>query len=150
MQTTVNQLLTLKGHEVWTVNPGTGVFEALQLMADKNIGALPVLDNGGLCGIVSERDYARKIGLTGRSLYTTLVSDIMTKSVLVVRPEQSIDECMALMTEKHHRHFPVIDNHELVGIISIGDVVKAVISDQAFLLGQLSSYIAGSSPSVSA
>ncbi len=148
MQTTVDQLLSLKGNEVWTVKPGTSVFAALQLMADKNIGALPVLDDGGLCGIVSERDYARKIGLSDRSLYTTPVSDIMTRSVLVVRPEQSIDECMALMTKKRHRHFPVIDNNELVGIISIGDVVKAVISDQAFLLGQLESYITGSSPSV--
>ena len=142
--TNIRQLLRNKGSDVWSVSSETSIFDGLQLMAEKNIGALLVIDSDELVGIFSERDYARKVVLRGKSSRKTSVGEIMTKMVASVGPDQSIQECMELMTEKHIRHLPVFENGELVGVISIGDIVKAVISEQEFIIGQLENYIAGS------
>jgi len=119
------------------------VFDALQLMADKNVGALLVLDGEKIAGIFSERDYARKIILKGKASKDTPVAEIMTAEVTTLRPEQSVEECMGLMTDKRIRHLPVLDGEKLVGLISIGDVVKAIISEREFIIKQLESYITG-------
>ncbi len=140
---TVKQLLQTKGSDVWTVTPDSSVYEALKLMADKNVGALVVVEAGNLIGIISERDYARKIILEEKSSTITPVREIMTNKVWCVRPEQTIEECMALMTDKHVRHLPVLADGQLVGIVSIGDAVKMIISQQEFLIEQLESYIVG-------
>jgi CBS domain-containing protein len=140
---TVTQLLRTKGHEVLSVSPDTRVFAALQLMAEKNVGALLVLEGGQVVGIFSERDYARKVILKGKSSREIPVREIMSSDVLYVRPEQTIEQCMALMTDKRVRHLPVFDGDRLVGVISIGDVVKAVISEQEFMIEQLQNYITG-------
>lgn len=142
---TVNQLLKSKGSVVWSIALETSVFEALQVMADKNVGALVVLEGTELRGIFSERDYARKVILHGKSSKDTPVCEIMTQKVDCVSPSQSVRECMARMTDKHIRHLPVIERDRVIGIISIGDVVKAIISDQEFMIEQLESYIAGGS-----
>ncbi|MBK9713023.1 MAG: CBS domain-containing protein [Kouleothrix sp.] len=139
---TVQRLLETKGNVVWSVTPETMVFEALQLMAEQNVGALMVLERGRLAGIISERDYARSIALKDRSSRTTPVREIMTSNVIAVRPEQTMEECMALMTEHRVRHLPVFDTAgELVGVLSIGDVVKHIITEKEFLIEQLESYI---------
>ncbi len=140
---TLRQLLQSKGGEIWSVPSTSTVFDALRTMAEKNVGALLVIDEGRLVGIVSERDYARKIALKGKSSKDTLVKEIMTEKVVYIRPDESIEECMALMTEKHFRHLPVIDNGTLIGVISIGDVVRTVISEQKFIIAQLENYISG-------
>lgn len=140
---TLRQLLQSKGGGIWSVTSASTVFDALRTMAEKNVGALLVIDEGKLVGIVSERDYARKIALKGKSSKDTLVKEIMTEKVVYIRPEESIEECMALMTEKHFRHLPVIDNGTLIGVISIGDVVRTVISEQKFIIAQLENYISG-------
>ena len=142
---TVNQLLKIKGSAVWSVSPETSVFEALRAMAEKNVGALVVLEGQQLKGIFSERDYARKVILHGKSSKDTLVRDIMTEKVDCVSPSHSVRECMARMTDKHIRHLPVVEDDRVVGLISIGDVVKAIISDQEFMIEQLEYYIAGGS-----
>ena len=139
----VSQLLRAKGHEVWWITPDTSVYDALKLMADKNVGALLVLEADNLVGIFSERDYARKVILKGKSSKDTPVKEIMSSQVFYVRPEQSIEECMALMTDKRIRHLPVLEGNQLVGMISIGDVVKAIISEQEFTIKQLENYITG-------
>jgi CBS domain-containing protein len=140
----VRQLLQNKGSQVWTTVPDATVFDALQLMAEQNVGALPVLENGRLQGIFSERDYARKVILYGRSSRDTRVGDIMSSQVFIVRPDQTMRECMTLMTDHFIRHLPVLDEDEqLMGIISIGDVVKAIIAEQETLIGHLENYIAG-------
>lgn len=141
MLKTVRQILDEKGYEIWSVSPDDSVFDALKKMADKNIGALLVLDGDELAGIISERDYARKVILKGKSSMDTPVRDIMTPRVLYIRTNQSIEECMALMTDKRIRHLPVFDQDNLVGVISIGDVVKAFISHQEFVIEQLENYI---------
>ncbi|HIE55835.1 MAG TPA: CBS domain-containing protein [Chromatiaceae bacterium] len=142
--TTVNQLLQVKGNDVWSVTPSTTIFEAIKLMADMNIGALLVIENDEIVGIFSERDYARKVALLNRSSKTTPVSEIMSSPVVSVRPDQNLQKCMALMTDKHIRHLPVIDEDgQLTGIISIGDVVKAVISEQEVIINHLQDYISG-------
>jgi CBS domain-containing protein len=142
--TTVNQILQGKGREVWSVASDCTVAEALQQMIDKNVGALPVVDGRDLVGIISERDYARKVVLSQRRLLDTSVSEIMTTEVCYVHPEQTLEDCMALMTDKRVRHLPVLtDDEKLIGIISIGDVVKAIISTQEFIIDQLEHYIAG-------
>ena len=140
--TTVQRLLETKGHLVWSIAPDASVFEAVQLMADKRVGALMVVEQNELVGVISERDYAREIVLKDRGSRDTPVRAIMTRRVLYVRPDQSLDECMALMTEKHLRHLPVLDNGRLVGVISIRDVVKDLISEKEFLIEQLENYIA--------
>ncbi|MBT8213059.1 MAG: CBS domain-containing protein [Acidimicrobiia bacterium] len=140
---TVAQILQGKGGSVWTIRPDSNVFDALSVMADKGVGAIVVTDDGGLCGILSERDYARKVILFDRSSHETTVSEIMTSKVLVVSPETSVDECMALMTDKRIRHLPVLDGDELVGLVSIGDIVRAVISEQKFMIEELERYITG-------
>ena len=140
---TLRQVLQTKGSNVWSVPPDATVYDALKVMAEKNIGAVLVIENGELIGIISERDYARKVALSGKSSKDTSVKEIMTEKVVYVRPDQSIEECMAIMTEKHFRHLPVIDDGALIGVISIGDVVHAVISEQKFIIKQLENYIAG-------
>jgi len=140
---TVAQLLRSKPHGVLSISPDTAVYNALQLMADKNVGALLVLDGQSLVGIFSERDYARKIILVGKSSKETQVREIMSSHVLYVRPQQTIEDCMALMTDKHVRHLPVLEEHRVIGVISIGDVVKSIISEQEFMIEQLQNYISG-------
>jgi len=139
--TTVQRLLQNKGHTVWSISPDVSVFEAVQLMADKRVGALMVVDRNKLVGVISERDYAREIVLKDRASRDTLVSAIMTQRVLYVRPQQTLEECMALMTEKHLRHLPVLDNGQLVGVVSMRDVVKELIAEKEFLIEQLENYI---------
>lgn len=139
----VRQLLATKGEQVWTVGPDQTVFEALEELADKRIGALVVMEEGGLTGIFSERDYARRVELAGRSSRETPVRAVMTSDVVCVRPDQSIEECMALMTNRRIRHLPVIEEERVVGVISIGDVVKEVIAEQEFKIEQLENYISG-------
>jgi CBS domain-containing protein len=138
---TVRDILTVKGHNVWCVDTGATVFEALGRMAEKEVGALVVMDDQTLVGIISERDYARKIVLLGRTSPNTLVKEIMTTHVAYTHLDQSVEECMAIMTDKRIRHLPVIDDGKLVGIISIGDLVKAIITDQKFIIEQLERYI---------
>lgn len=141
--TTVRQLLQQKGHDVSIIGPDQTVFDALKLMADANIGSLLVMENEKLIGVISERLYARKVALKGKTSPTTAVKDIMETEVIYVRPEQSIEECMALMTAKRVRHLPVLDGGKVVGIISIGDLVKSIIGDQKFAIEQLEHYVHG-------
>jgi len=140
---TVKRLLDDKGTEIWSISPDASVYSALQLMADKGVGALVVLDHGELVGIMSERDYARKVILHGKASKETTVREIMSTKVYYVRPEQRIEECMALMTQRQVRHLPVMESGALVGIISIGDVVKTIISEQQFIIDQLEQFIMG-------
>jgi CBS domain-containing protein len=141
---TVKELLRTKGYHIWSIGPDATVYEALTLMAEKDVGALLVLDNAGqLVGILSERDCARKIVLKGKTSRETPVREIMTEKVVWVRPDQTIEECMALMTNKHIRHLPVMEEGRLLGVISIGDVVKDIISEQEFVIAQLENYITG-------
>ena len=140
---TVRDILEAKGRTVWSVDPGSSVFDALSLMAEKEIGALVVLDGGRVAGIISERDYARKVILHGRASPTTRVEEIMTSHVAYTHLDQSIEECMAIMTDKRIRHLPVLEHQKLVGIISIGDLVKSIIADQKFIIEQLERYISG-------
>jgi CBS domain-containing protein len=137
------QLLQTKGQDIWSITPDALVIDALKLMAEKRVGALLVLEAGQVVGIISERDYARKVSLLGKSSKTTPVREIMTEKVVYVRPEQTIEDCMALMTDKRIRHLPVLADDQLIGVISIGDVVKAVISEQEFIIAQLENYIIG-------
>ncbi len=140
---TVDQVLEEKGREVFSIGPDASVYEALTLMADKEIGALLVTEGGKPLGIVSERDYARKVILKGHSSKELKVCDIMTTRVNYARPEQSVEECMAIVTEKRERHLPVLDNGKVAGMISIGDLVKAIIEHQQFVIEQMESYISG-------
>jgi CBS domain-containing protein len=140
---TASDILRHKGHSVWSVKPTNTVLEALGLMAERDIGAVLVLDGDKLVGVFSERDYARKVVLAGRSSRDSQVKDVMTGHVVCVSPDRSIDECMALMTNKRLRHLPVVDHKHVIGIVSIGDLVKATIDDQQFTITQLQSYIAG-------
>ena len=142
--TTAADLLKSKLHQtVFTIAPTSTVFEAVQLMADKNIGALLVMEGMRVVGIISERDYARKITLMSRSSRDTLVRDIMTPDVMYVRPEHTTEECMVLMTENRLRHLPVMEGSKLLGLVSIGDLVKDIISEQKFIIEQLEHYISG-------
>jgi CBS domain-containing protein len=142
----VQELLRSKGHDAWSIGPDASVYEALELMAEKNIGAVLVMEGDRLVGILSERDYARKVILQGKASKSTPVREIMTEQVLYVRPDQSIEDCMALMTGKRVRHLPVLKGERVTGVISIGDVVKAIISEQAFMIEQLQNYITGNIP----
>jgi CBS domain-containing protein len=140
---TVKHILQDKGHNVWHITPDALVVDALKLMAEKEVGSLLVLDEGKLVGIISERDYARKVTLKGKSSLDTPVREIMTQKVISVRPENTIEECMALITDKHIRHLPVVVDEKVVGIVSIGDVVKAELAEKDFLIKQLKNYITG-------
>ncbi|MFQ5657323.1 MAG: CBS domain-containing protein [Candidatus Methylomirabilales bacterium] len=140
---TVKQILQEKGHSIWSITPDSTVYNALKLMAEKEVGALLVVEEGSLVGIISERDYARKVILKGKSSLDTPVKEIMTPKVVYVRPGQTVEECMALMTEKHIRHLPVFEGDELIGVVSIGDLVKADIEAKVFMIKQLENYITG-------
>jgi len=140
---TVRQLLDKKGHEVWSVHPDDSVFDAVKKMADKNIGSLVVLMDDQIVGIITERHYARRVILEGTSSPEMPVRDIMATPVVCARTDQTISECMAVMTEKRVRHLPVVDQKGLVGWVSIGDLVKSIIADQEFTIEQLIHYIQG-------
>jgi len=140
---TVNEVLKNKGREIWTISPLATVFQALELMAQKDVGALPVVQNGKLVGIFSERDYARKVILKGKASKDTVVSELMTQTVFYVSPENTLDDCMALMTSKQIRHLPVLERDRLVGMITLGDVVKRIISEQEFTIQELEKYVKG-------
>jgi CBS domain-containing protein len=142
----VGALLQRKGGSIWSVAPAASVYEAIELMAEKGIGALLVIDKETLAGIVSERDYARKVILKGRSSKDTPVSQIMSSPVVSVAPHEKIDQCMALMTDKRIRHLPVVEGGRVVGVVSMGDLVKWIISDQDHTITQLESYINGKYP----
>jgi CBS domain-containing protein len=139
----VAHILDRKGRDVWSVSPRATVFEALETMAEKNVGALVVMDGESLCGIVSERDYARKVALLGRRSREALVSDIMTSEVVNTRLEQPVEECMEMMYSGKIRHLPVLEGDHVVGVVSIGDVVGAVIDKQESMIEQLERYISG-------
>lgn len=139
----VKDILEVKGRDVCSIEPDASVYDAMKLMADKEIGALMVMEGTKLVGLISERDYARKVILLGRSSKTTEVKEIMTSRVVYAQPDQNIEECMALMTEKRVRHLPVMEEGELVGVISIGDLVKSIIAEQKFIIEQLERYITG-------
>jgi len=142
--TRLNTLLALKGTEVWSIGPAHSVYQAIEMMALKSIGALTVLsDEGKLIGIISERDYARKVILEGKSSKDTTVSEIMTQNVIYVDPTLKVDECMTLMTAKRVRHLPVLEEGELVGMISLGDLVKSIIDEQSSVIDHLERYIKG-------
>ena len=138
-----NDLLKGKGNQIFSIHPEASVFEGLQLLAEKDIGALLVIHDGHLVGIFSERDYARKVALRGKNSTSTPISDVMTDRVITIKADQSLSDCMAIMTEAHIRHLPVFRGEQIIGVISIGDVVKAIISQQEFVIEQLENYIAG-------
>jgi CBS domain-containing protein len=138
---TVRHLLNIKGAQVWTVTPSTSVFDALKLMAEHNLGSVMVMDGDQIAGIMSERDYARKVILYSKTSKDTLVSEIMTPAVLYVRPEQRMEDCMALMDSKRVRHLPVIEDGRLVGMVSMRDVVRQIVDERDFLIDQLEHYI---------
>ena len=139
----VRNLLARKGKDVWSVDVEEPVLEAIQIMADRGIGALPVTRNGELAGIISERDYARKVILLGRSSAETRVWEIMSSPVITVSPNEDVRQCMQLMTEKRIRHLPVVADGQMIGVISIGDLVRAVIEEQDQTIEQLERFIAG-------
>jgi CBS domain-containing protein len=140
---TVGSVLQSKGTDVWTVAPNVTTYEALKIMADKGIGALLVIDGGKLAGIFSERDYARKVILKGKASKETLVEELMTRDVYSISPDKTIEECMALMSTTHCRHMPVLEDNQLIGILSIGDIVNAIIAKQHVKIRDLENYIKG-------
>jgi CBS domain-containing protein len=140
----ISEILRHKGGSVWCVSPGATVYEAIQMMADKNVGALLVTDeNGKLVGIISERDYTRKVALRGKSSKATAVREILTGAVQHVTPNHSVEECMRVMTEHRVRHLPVLDGEKIIGVVSIGDLVNWIISAQSSTIQQLETYITG-------
>jgi CBS domain-containing protein len=141
MKNLVSQILKTKGNKIWSIAPQETAYKALQLMSEKNLGALLVIDKGKVVGLFSERDYARKVILKGKSSKTTSVSELMTKEVLYVEPGTAIEDCMSLMTEKFVRHLPVMEKKKLVGVVTQGDVVKQLIADQKFENEELERYI---------
>jgi CBS domain-containing protein len=138
---TVKQLLDQKGHEVLSIGPDDSVFDAIKKMADNDVGSLVVTEGEKLVGIITERHYARNVFLKGKSSPETTVREIMSTHVVCARPEQSVEECMAVMTDKAVRHLPVLEKKQLIGVVSIGDLVKNIISDQKFVIEQLDHYI---------
>jgi CBS domain-containing protein len=139
----ISTILHHKGAKVWTVSPGATVFEAIQLLAQKNIGALPVVEGDKVVGIFSERDYTRKVALAGKTSQKTLVREIISTDVISATPQHTVDDCMRLMTDKHIRHLPILENGKLAGLISIGDLVNWIISAQNATIDQMESYLAG-------
>lgn len=137
----VRQILQGKGHDIWSIGPELSVYDAIEMMAREEVGALVVLDGETLVGVLSERDYARKVVLQGRSSRDTKIKDIMTTRVAFARPDQSVEDCMAMMTDKRIRHLPVMDGDKLLGVISIGDLVKSIIEEQQHVIEQLEQYI---------
>jgi CBS domain-containing protein len=137
----VSDILKMKGHAVFSVDPGITVYRAIELMCEKNIGGLLIVENNKLVGIFTERDYARKLILKGKSSKDTLIKELMTPNPFTVSSDNSIEDCMVLMSSKHIRHLPVMDGTELTGLISIGDVVKQIIEDQKSIIQHLESYI---------
>jgi len=140
---TIKQLLEKKDSEILTIDPNSSVFDAIKSMANHHIGSLIVMQNERLVGIITERDYSRNVILKGKSSVNTAVKDIMTKNVLCTKPDQTVEEAMALMTDKRVRHLPVVENGNILGIISIGDLVKTIISEQKHIIKQLEHYING-------
>jgi IMP dehydrogenase len=140
---TVKQLLKEKTGSIWTIAPQDSVYRALEVMAEKNVGALVVVEDEKFVGIFSEREYARNVILKGKSSKNTSVSDLMNSKACYVRPEQTLDECMVLFTEKRTRHLPVLEGEKLIGIVSIGDAVKQYVADKEFTIQQLENYITG-------
>ncbi|MBI3778668.1 MAG: CBS domain-containing protein [Gammaproteobacteria bacterium] len=140
---TIGQLLDSKGHGVVSISPHDSVYHAIERLSEHGIGALVVIDNGKLVGMISERDYARKVILQGRSSKQTRVGEIMTTQLVCVGPDSDVDQCMALLTEKRIRHLPVLQDGKLVGIVSIGDLVKEMLSERDFTIKQLETYICG-------
>ena len=141
--TTVQQLLDQKGRKIWSIHPDAAVFDAVAEMAEKDIGSLVVMDGDELVGIITERHYARNVVLKGKTSPATPVRDIMERHVIIARPEQSVDQCMALMSEKRVRHLPVLEGEKPIGMVSIGDLVKSIVGDQKFMIDQLEHYIHG-------
>ena len=139
----VRDILKAKNHPIITITPHITVYEALKVMVDNNIGALLVTDDSKLVGIFTERDYARKVILLGKTSKDTLISEIMSQNLITVSPENTMEDCMQLMTNKFIRHLPVLENNELIGIVSIGDVVKYIINEQKFIIEHLEHYIKG-------
>jgi CBS domain-containing protein len=137
----IRHLLDTKGYEVWSISPNATVYEAIELLAEKDIGAVLVMDGDKLEGILSERDYARRLILQGRMSQDTEVGVIMTSDVYTLNPDNTLEECMALMTQKHVRHIPIMEDEKVIGVISIGDAVNATIANQEFLIEQLEKYI---------
>jgi CBS domain-containing protein len=142
--TTVDKILSIKTKEIWSMAPNDSVFEALEMMADKNVSGLLIVKDQKLVGIFTERDYARKLILKGKFSKDTKVSDLMTKNVLYVDPKNTVEDCMKLMTDKRIRHLPVMNEGQLIGIVTIGDLVKQIISEQETTIHQLENYISGS------
>jgi len=137
----VSELLNSKGNDIWSVGPDESVYDALKIMAEKGVGALMVLEGTSLVGVISERDYARQVILKGRSSESTRVKDIMTTSVVCVGPHQRVDECLSLMTDKRVRHLPVMEEDQLLGVVSVGDLVKSIIEEQRIAIEDLERYI---------
>ena len=146
----VMDVLKTKDNNIWSVSPQETAYKALEIMADKNIGALLVIDDEQLDGVFSERDYARKVILKGKSSKETKVGELMSSPVFSITPEKSIEECMALMTTTRHRHMPVIEDGNLIGLVSIGDVVNAIITTQKITIQDLNNYITGANTAVNA
>ena len=139
----IQTLLKKKGHDVWHIAPDASVYDAIHLMAEKAVGALIVMDGSKLAGVISERDYARKIILEGRSSENTKISEVMSAEVITATPDSRIEECMAIMTEHRVRHLPVLEGDEVIGVISLGDLVKYIIAEQRFVIEQMERYISG-------
>lgn len=142
--TTIENILNKKGDDIWSISPEASVFEALEVMADKNVSGLLILEKGNLVGIFTERDYARKLILKGKFSKETKVGELMTRNVLYVETKNTVEDCMQLMSDKRIRHLPVFENGQLKGIVTIGDIVKHIISEQQSTIDQLENYISGS------
>jgi CBS domain-containing protein len=140
---TIEQLLQAKGSDIWSIEPQATAYNALQIMAEKNVGALLVIEKDKLMGIFSERDYARKVILKEKSSKNTSVGELMTREVIYINADSTLEESMALMTAKHIRHLPVLKNNQLIGIVTLGDVVRQIITDQKFAIRELEKYITG-------
>lgn len=138
---TLRHLLDTKGYNIWSINPDATVYEAIEMLAEKDIGALIVMEGEELVGVFSERDYARKLRLKGKYSIDTKVSEVMSSDVITLGPEQTLEDCMAVMTQKHVRHLPIMEEGKVIGVISIGDAVNATIANQEFLIEQLEKYI---------